>query len=94
MSADNWAICPKCKDKAIKAYEARVLGLAEKYGKIPPEEYIKASRDVHNVEELEETLREDYEFYLDDNGMFHAVYCAGCDFSFEFKETKTAYAKP
>lgn len=94
MSADNWAICPKCQELYNANQKARILGVAEKYGKIPAEEYIKLSKEVSKEVELEATLREDYEFYIDDDGKFFATYsaeCAVCDFHFKFKESKQVF---
>ena len=94
MSADNWAICPKCAEKADASQQARILGAAEKYGKIPADEYVKLSKEVSKVEELEATLREDYGFSIDNNGKFHATYraeCSVCDFHFAFKESKQVF---
>jgi hypothetical protein len=68
MSADNWGICPNCK-KAIKPEKS-------KYGKVSEDEYLKEI--AKPVKELEETLREDYECSIDENGRFHIFYRAGC----------------
>lgn len=86
MSADNWAICPKCKkddDEKWKIHEER---LATSYGKMPVDEYMKLR--ALKKEEPETTLREDYDIGLYD-GSFYVDYsakCSCCDFEFNFKK--------
>ena len=75
MSADNWGICPKCKQKQESLY-----------GKVSEEEYLKTLNKKN-----EYTLREDYEIYTDENGKFHIDYacsCSKCKFTFEYAFSK------
>ena len=52
--------------------------LKEAYGKIPVEEYLLLKAAVETTpKNFEETLREDYEFYLS-NGFLKISYCCGC----------------
>ncbi|GAG05434.1 unnamed protein product, partial [marine sediment metagenome] len=64
---------------------------AESYGKVSEIEYIQNLEKAHKDINLDETLREDYEFYMEDDGTFTANYGAHCDrcgFKHEFKHTE------
>ncbi len=91
MSADNWAICPKCKRNDEAEMVKRWEKAKSAYGKIPPDEYLvllqKANQPIKEVE----TLREDYELGIDSNGLFNISYSAHCDkcglkFTHNYKE--------
>ena len=100
MSADNWAICPKCYKEAKKLDEEYAKSVTEKYGKIPLDEWQKLSNEYQHlktpfVTRIEETFREDYEmgvgFY--ENGScgrdkfkigYHGK-CEVCGFEVRFK---------
>lgn len=56
MSADNWAVCPKCKELNKKK-------LVESYGKISASEY-RVLIETGNKDE--HTLRKDYEIGIYD----------------------------
>lgn len=61
MSADNWALCPKCRQKAIAETEQLRATAAEAYGKVPVEEFdnLRAKADLGVT--IERTFREDWE---------------------------------
>ena len=86
MSADNWAICPRCNvDLQIKTIAFEQL-VKEQYGKIPIEEWEKMKKGSKK-EELQTTLREDYEMWMSDYGIFHVRYnasCEKCNYEFAF----------
>ncbi len=91
MSANNWTECPKCKrDKAanIKKLKSRH---ATEYGKIPLAEYQKIGEQITDLESESdggETLREDYEIWINKDGVFTVDYgcsCDRCKFKFSFK---------
>ena len=83
MSADNWAVCPKCKDTK--------KNVAEKaYGKVPQSEYLNILADVAGYEKAE-VLREDYEIGINELGVFYVSYecrCDRCGFKFNFNHTE------
>jgi hypothetical protein len=83
MSADAWSKCPKCH---INKKPAKISN----YGKVSEEEYLKKS----TVEiEPEETLREDYGIYMDENGILNISYeaeCGDCGWTFKFSVEKNA----
>jgi len=90
MSADNWAICPKCKIKNDQINEKRLLDVEKKYGIISSEEYIALVKEVSEPIEIEETLREDYYIGIED-GIFEVEYscnCSVCGFKYSFENEK------
>ena len=91
MGADNWGICPKCKNLNDENNRKRVLDVGKKYGKIPAEEYIKLAAEANKPIKLETTLREDYEIGTDLDGEFSVNYscsCSVCGFKHQFKHTE------
>jgi len=79
MSANNWGICPKCQQLTENEKSS--------YGKVPEEEYIKLISERKNVSH-KYTLREDYEIWTDDKGLFYISYsceCSKCGFFHNFK---------
>lgn len=96
MSADNWAACPKCTKAANGTYDRMQAALKEKYGTIPAEEYLRMAAEFENTSPEairgENSLREDYEFYMNEDGEFIAVYhghCSECNFDFKFEHKET-----
>ena len=91
MSADNWAICPKCKKMALDKQYEQLVKIRKKYGEMSPDEYEAAIFATNTPIELDETLREDYEFHIDEEGLFSAEYSARCDrcgFKHSFKHSE------
>lgn len=92
MSAANWAICPKCLKNATKKYDALVAKARKSYGKVSLEAYTDLIAEIPKPARLKETLREDYELGIEDNGMFIVIYrasCSVCDFKFEFRHSES-----
>jgi hypothetical protein len=91
MSADNWAICPKCKKLERDKSEKKKKKADKSYGKVPKEEYEKLVLLANETVKLDETLREDYQCGIKDNGEVFIYYSGNCqrcgfDYSFEHKE--------
>lgn len=66
MSADNWAICPKC---------------------------LKLGNVSEDDDEIDYTLREDYEQWMDKDGMYRVHYscrCQECGFNYKYEYIKQA----
>ena len=78
MSADNWAICPRCRMRAQKEQAERERRVKEDYGKIPAQDYLNLVDAANNPPQLKYELREDYEFYIDPDNRFSAKYSAKC----------------
>jgi predicted Zn-ribbon and HTH transcriptional regulator len=87
MSANGWKICPKCKAKIQADKDAELLKLGESYGKVDSQEYLKLANEASKEPEFTESLREDYEFYLDEYYVLDIDYvcsCEQCGFKFSF----------
>lgn len=94
MSADNWAICPKCKKVNDEGNRKRILEAGKKYGKVSPDEFINLMKVAKKPKELEATMREDYEIHMDENGFFEVNYscaCQDCGFRHTFKQTEQVW---
>lgn len=94
MSAERYVVCPKCKAEAESKRTAAMEDAAQKYGKIPAEEWKKLS-DAASKKPLkfEQTFAEYYEIGLDHagTGEFSVRYrgvCYQCGFehSFDYKK--------
>ncbi len=93
MSADNWAICPKCKRLDDEKRRSFAKQIKEAYGTLPENEYLEMIGQLNDPARLEETLREDYEIGIL-NDYFYVSYGAHCDkcgfkHSFNHKNTIT-----
>jgi len=92
MSADNWAICPKClkgmKDSLEKAEQKLLSVKRDSYGQVEYDEFLRIIEKADNrVQELKSgiekllrspAMREDYEISLDEGGVFSVSYKARC----------------
>lgn len=99
MSADSWAICPKCRATRIAKRSAGLerarKDVSSGYGKVSPEEYAQL---VHVWETLvrtpgvdEECFREDYSVGTHEDGIFSVIYngeCNICKFTVRFKHSE------
>ncbi len=93
MSADNWRKCPRCAKKLAKTRADKLAKAEAKYGKIPAAQYRSEIAEAEKPIKQEETLREDYEYWIDEEGYFQARYncsCSRCDFEFSFKHAQDA----
>lgn len=88
MSADNWAVCPKCWEDRNREQEKLQTKVDEAYGKVTSKEYLAMLHRLENPPKLENTLREEYELGILD-GEFYVRYkgsCRVCGFSYEYKQ--------
>lgn len=46
MSADNWALCPKCLASAKQAYKEEVAKVKNSYGVVSAEDYERMRADA------------------------------------------------
>ncbi len=91
MSANDWSICPRCKAKAEAAKAKRLKDVELAYGKSSRADYDLARDNARNQEPLKDTLREDWEIGIDEDGEFHVIYkaaCSKCDFSYRFEDKR------
>lgn len=93
MSADNWRVCPQCKIRNAEKTAKKFSEVQDSYGKDSPDAYMEKLMKAKEfaAEPLEQTLREDYEIYIDEDGDFYAGYRGGCDrcglvFNFKHEE--------
>lgn len=93
MSADNWAICPKCLRRAeLRAAAARAT-VNSAYGTIPVEEWEARKAELVDVDpEEHRTFREDYEIYGAETGEITVSYagrCTECGIGTEIRDTRS-----
>lgn len=94
MSADRWSICPECK----RDHDARIVEATTRadnaYGKASVEEFdqLRNAAKVIRESALEESLSEDFNIRVDEDGEFSIDYQARCEcgFSFEYHVANTA----
>lgn len=80
MSADHYAICPRCRDEAKADYETRQRRLREAYGAMPVDEYEALSKAAEAFdEERFRTFREEWEFFDASTGTVKMSYGGECD---------------
>lgn len=87
MSADNWAICPRCKHNAEVAKEKQIKKANNAYGKVEPEKYLALRTEAEKKLEIDTTLREDYRIGINSDGEFYVSYfgiCSHCGFQFDY----------
>lgn len=87
MSADNWAMCPKCKELADHKLEVLEDKVSKAYGQVSSEEYLALVKKIEQPIKLEQTLREDYEIGILDEEFYvrYAGACTVCGFRYEYK---------
>lgn len=81
MSADNWAVCPRCEQHRQSQLKSERAAVASLYGTVPVEEF-DAARTAFAAVEAEppaRTFREDYEFYGVEEGTLCISYRGGCN---------------
>ena len=90
MSADNWGICPRCNATKRAEYVRREKAVTAAYGAVSVAEFdaMRADLKAFDDEPVKQTLREDYEVGLDEDGEFYVIYkghCRECGLSHEFR---------
>lgn len=92
MSADNWAICPRCLEEARQVNEAEHGRVAQMYGVVPAEEWKAALEAIKAVSPEDfRTFREDYEIYGAETGEIKVSYsghCSKCDLGTDFEDSR------
>ncbi len=89
MGADNWEACPRCLDRAVKAYAELLASHGAKYGVVTIEEWATLSSNLPSPPDDEDrdlqTFREDYEWWID-KGELHGSWrgsCTKCGLTFK-----------
>lgn len=95
MSADNWAICPRCVAGAQAECVAEQDRVMATYGTVPIAEFDAARAALLSFDpEKYRTFREDYEFYGAEEGEVCADYsghCSKCGLGVDFKASRRFY---
>jgi hypothetical protein len=93
MSADNWAVCPRCLHQAKVDLEALKAEAREKYGKVTISTVLAEEVDEENYR----MFREDYEFYGVETGTLEISYrgeCTKCGLKHEYGDKQLFWAPP
>ena len=92
MSADNWAICPRCL--GVDPKKRKVL--KDSYGKIPMEQYLELLEDNKEDDREKSTLREDYEIGIWDNNFMveYRATCIVCGFTYKYNYKEVINVQP
>lgn len=80
MSADNWAVCPRCEiGRQARIAEAEDE-VAAAYGKVAIERWdeMRAAAEALKAAPAQYTFREDYEFWGAEEGELNISYSGGC----------------
>ncbi len=84
MSADNWAICPNCKQKDIDE-------LKNQYGTLPLEEFLALTKETKFEDDYETEFREDYEIGIfggsNELCISYSGECQNCSFEFHYSKS-------
>lgn len=99
MSADNWTTCPRCKAERDKRDQQATDAVAAMYGTVSVEEFERARAELRGKlkARLDETFREDYEFYGASDGTITADYggsCQTCGLTARLKHSVTFWPTP
>lgn len=87
MSADNWAICPRCVARAQKANLESQQGFSEIAAKLTPDQLKLVQTAVRPVNEEDfREFREDYEIYIADGKVkvSYSGHCQTCKLGLDF----------
>ena len=96
MSADRWSNCPRCFDinlKEIERLEQIIRDYENGSGRPTDEEEDAYNKAESRLQQFSDTMRQDWDIDLDDDGEFSIDYrasCSVCGFSFKHKHTEKA----
>jgi len=96
MGANNWAICPRCKQRRLNSIAQKEREFKDAYGKVAPEKFFEMKSELDNLKdsEYEVNMREDYEIYTDEDGEFFITYscsCKTCGWGHKYQNKYQAY---
>lgn len=93
MSAKNWRVCPKCFKRDNDARDKRIADTKKLYGRVTADEYRDLIKVAEATIDRKESMREDYEIGIDEDGLFYVDYrasCEWCGFTFNHKHEQSA----
>lgn len=83
MSADNWAVCPRCKKLEMETIAELDRRIEQEYGKISIDDFLVLRNEAQNRREglplQKATFREDYEIYGAEDGGVEVNYRGSCN---------------
>lgn len=81
MSADRWSECPACQRDVDRAERQRKEHVRSAYGQVPIEEFDRLRAEAEKPLDRPETLREDYEIFIEGAGVrvIYSAHCSKCD---------------
>lgn len=89
MSADNWAVCPRCHRQYVEIAAKVAADVEAAYGNVPAEQYLDMLKNSQKPKEEEgSSFREYYELGVSADGSFYVRYsgrCTVCGLRHEFK---------
>lgn len=99
MSASNWAVCPRCLERAQIARDEAFQHALSLYGVVPIDEWQKATAAAEKISANEDnfqTFREDYEIYGASSGTISVSYsghCSVCSLGLDFEHERPFYGE-
>lgn len=93
MSADNWAVCPRCKKNEMNNIAELDRRAEESYGKVSIDDFIvmrlEAQKRREALPDRIATFREDYEIFGAEDGAIeinYSGYCTECGLKLKFSD--------
>lgn len=84
MSANNWAVCPKCQADLEARRRQRWERADAAYGQVSRDEHARLVKLAQAADDIEETLREDYSLGVR-GGVFEVSYHCQCQCGFTYR---------
>ena len=82
MSADNWAVCPRCKKREMNAIAELDRKVEAMYGQLSIDDFLVMRQEAQTRREALPmriaTFREDYEIYGAEDGAVEVHYSGSC----------------
>jgi hypothetical protein len=89
MSADRWAVCPRCNNAWLTELTRCGAEVEAAYGKVPADEYerLRSAVRAQAGKHLDETFREDYEIGIDGSAFVVSYHgkCTTCGLRHKFE---------
>lgn len=97
MSANRWSQCPTCIKGHHEVVAEKLAATRDSYGKIGAADYeaLVKEHEAAARKTLPESLREDWELGVEEDGRFYIGYtasCQDCGYRFNFQHEQNTYA--
>jgi len=95
MGADRWGKCPRCIKLHNEGVAADKEALVAAYGTVSADEFLRMKSELDDKisSVLADSLRQDYELWMDESGVFSVDYsaiCSVCGFKYKYHESEEA----